>query len=453
MTTDLLNDFKLRACVDWVAVRVTLARPSQWRHVQARLPARPYVRQVAPMVFEFRVNDPGSPCDVLALVQQLAQVGAPLSEGAIEIIGVEVAVDFIPTTDTARARLALVVAHLAEHLAKPPPGPRLLLHKRRFMAAAGRRAIVSALEEGYTLTIGNRRATDTAHAYVKTYDTQPGQPYAPLPAAMHRARVERTLTGKDCPIRTLQQWREFKFEKLASMLAMVRTTDTAKPLTRLAREQWGPALGKADDPAKRAARRRQSVTATVRDTALNERTRQALRNLTARCAHAEIRWISDAEQMASTEEKQPLDHGSPKSFKTQDTLTLALAAYPAAPAWLDSNPPGIFATTIPKEKYEQQQQRLPTGRSRCRSDQRSHQQRWRGNSCNARQRWDRLFRLLRKIRRGLPCLSIDSDRARFHHPSGRTRPLNSPSVPGRAARGVSGASGQVRAAVSGELRR
>lgn len=286
-------DYRVRASVDWMEVLVTLPAPSQFRHVKARAPTywgKLFVSAVdddaSSHRFQLRIQNPGPPAQVFHELQSLS-IHGPLSAENVAILGLEIAVDFIPSTTKQRAHLAQVAAYLHEHMAKPPDGPHRLRHSGRFQAAAGRQAVTAALGEGWSLTIGAKGATDSARVYRKDYDTQDGQSYGPLPPAQHCARMERTLTGKDCPINTLADWRAFKFETLAERFAMVLPTTDATPLTTVTRAMWGPALGAPDDPKKRTSHRRQSARATRRDTALNEKVRQALRDLTKRTATAE----------------------------------------------------------------------------------------------------------------------------------------------------------------------
>lgn len=287
-----MHGFRARACVDWIELLITLPAPSQFRHVQARASAhwgKVFVNAVdgdtRSKRFQLRIQNPGPPAQVFHELQHLSAHG-PVPAENVAIVGLEVAVDFLPLT-TGYHDLAQTVAYLHEHLAKPPDGPHRLLHQGRYQAAARRATIITALREGRSLAIGTRDADDSARLYVKDYDTRPGQSYAPLPTEQHRARMERTLRQGTCPITSLAEWRAFKFETLAEHFAMVLPTQDATPLTTAMRAAWGPALGKPDDPKKRASHRRQSTLATRRDTALNGKIRQALRDLSRRTATAE----------------------------------------------------------------------------------------------------------------------------------------------------------------------
>ena len=86
------------------------------------------------------------------------------------------------------------------------------------------------------------------------------------------------------------------------MFALVLPTRDTTSLTATMRDAWGPALGTPDDPNKRQRHRRQAAPATRRDTVLNARIRQALRDLTDRATRAEsaeIRGIGGLENAVS----------------------------------------------------------------------------------------------------------------------------------------------------------
>lgn len=295
-----LHGLRARACVDWIELLVILPAPSQFRHVKARAPAhwgRLFVDAIdgeaSSRRFQLRIQDPGPPALVFHELQSLSAHGPVLAEN-VEVMGLELAVDFTPTVPGSHD-LAQVAAYLHEHLARPPDGPHRLLQQGRYQAAAGRQSIIAALAEGRTLAIGERSAADRVRVYTKTYNTRDGQSYAPLPHAQHTARMERTLTGPACPVTTMAEWRAFRFETMAERFAMVLPTQDAAPLTVTIRTAYGPALGRPDDPKKRTGHRRQSARATRRDTPLNAQIRQALRDLTERTRRAEsagIRGIS-----------------------------------------------------------------------------------------------------------------------------------------------------------------
>lgn len=287
-----LHGFRARACLDWIELLVTLPAPSQFRHVKARAPAhwgRLFVDAIdgeaSSHRFQLRIQDPGPPVQVFQELQSLSAHGPILAEN-VAVVGLEIAVDFTPTVMGSHD-LAQVAAYLHEHMAKPPEGPHRLLQQGRYQAASGRQAITAALRAGHSLVIGERGATNAARFYVKGYDTRDGQSYAPLPHAQHRARMERTMLGTACPVRTLADWHAFRFETLAERFTMVLSAQDATPLTTTIRTAYGPALGRPDDPKKRTSHRRQSASATKRDTALNAKIRQALRDLSRRTATAE----------------------------------------------------------------------------------------------------------------------------------------------------------------------
>lgn len=289
-----LADYDLRAVVDWAEVRVTLAGPSQFRHVRDRLLAANPHQGKKPFVlgqdedgshtatrFVFRVQDVQGPAKLLAEVQAACRPGdPPLTEEDIEVLGIEVALDAYPRTPKARADLAGAAAHLWRHHARPPAGTTRICHDRHGEIAFQPERIRYALAHGWTVNCGDTDAPHRSRYYLKDYDTRDGDAYAPLPEADHRARAEVTLSGDRVPFTTIAGWRAFRFETLAPLLALRRadTTHSLPPLLALLRDQTRH--GRPADPEKQANHRRTHRKDTAADTTANERIRAALRALT-----------------------------------------------------------------------------------------------------------------------------------------------------------------------------
>lgn len=290
-----LSDFTLRARIDWIELRVTLAEPSQPRQIRSRLPeswGKPYVtpeeRPESSTVFTLRVQDPGGTDELLAQAQQLALVD-------IKIQAVEVALDAFPRRPAdSHDQLALGALYMLRHQARPPTGTPRITVPGRYRAAVQQREALSALRDGYSINTGALKAPHSSRCYVKTSDSKPGQPAHQSLAdpTEHRARLEVTLRDSECPFSTLDEWRAFRFETLAEHFAMVLPVDTDSPLTGQMYD-WITQLGRPADDEKRKNHRRQSRPATRRDIALNQRIRNALKALTtkskAKPRNAEIR--------------------------------------------------------------------------------------------------------------------------------------------------------------------
>lgn len=294
-----LADYDLKAVLDWIEVRVTLAEPSQPRHVRARMRAVPRWATTPPHVrpctddssgtsssFIVRVQDPPPPAQLLADVQAIRRAGdPPLTEEDIEVLAVEIALDAYPRTPEARADLAGAAAYLWTRHASPPAGTtRICRDGKRDRSEVDFRPehIRRALAEGWAINCGDRGAPHTSRHYVKTYDSRDGDAYAPLPEADYRARAEITLRGGRRPFRTITGWRCYDFAKLAPMFALRRVIDTEAPSPLLALLRDQTRHGRPTDPEKQAGHRRTHRKDTAADTTANERIRAALRALARR---------------------------------------------------------------------------------------------------------------------------------------------------------------------------
>ena len=290
-----LADYDLRVVVDWVSVRVTLAGPSQPRHVRDRMRAVPRWATTPPYAkpctddssgtassFTFTVQDPPPPAQLLDDLQALRRPGdPPLNDEDIEVLGIEIALDARPRTPEARADLAGAAAYLWRHHARPPAGTTRICHAHQHGEIAFQpERIRQALADGWTVNCGDTDASHRSRYYVKNYDSRDSIAYAPLPEADHRARAEITLSGDFVPFKSIADWRDYRFEKLAPLLALRRAsaTDTPPPLLALLRDQ--SRHGRPADPEKQASHRRTHRKDTAADTAANERVRAALRALT-----------------------------------------------------------------------------------------------------------------------------------------------------------------------------
>lgn len=285
--TTLMDGFRLQAVVDWVELELILAAPTQARHLRNRMPSswgRPYARPGADQdtnacsVFYARVQDP----DLGRLPQEVASLDAQA-----QVVGIEVTLDAYPRDQADVVLLPMAALHLYRHQAHPPPGRHRITVPKHYQAAASTRQIRRALEEGWSINMGEKDAADRGRCYVKRHDTRNGEAYARMNVSQHRARLERTLSDADCPVRTLGELQGFRFEKLARHFAMVIPRSSSQmgqlllPLKTL--------LSKRAESVPK----RRRVRLTQRDTALNARIRYALRQLSDRNAtqvrRAEIR--------------------------------------------------------------------------------------------------------------------------------------------------------------------
>lgn len=297
-----LAGLRLRAVVDWVELRVRLARPSQAQHVRNRMPAAWHLPYVTPegdrnssRVFTFRVQDPPGPDTILLQAQALCfPKHAAIEACDIDVVGVEVSIDAYDGIGDFD-RLAQVAHHFHRHHGKPPKGGVRITEvhrgkapegegcapeRRHYRAAARPADVLSALRAGFTINAGAQKADHRARYYVKRHDSQGAESYAELSPEDWRARFEVTLVGDAVPFRDLAGWRAFRFEELTGHFALRQSTvHPDDGMLYLLRKEQGR-LGRPDCAEKRAAHRRQTVVRTRADSVANERIRSCLRRLT-----------------------------------------------------------------------------------------------------------------------------------------------------------------------------
>jgi hypothetical protein len=326
----------MRAVVDWVAIRVTLPAPTQARHLRERMPPRwgkPFVepaegqRDESCSVFIIHVQDP-NPMTLLEEVQGLALGGASIRESSIQILGVEVAIDLRSTDSETLAPAAL---YLFQHLAHPPFGTPRITTPSHYEAAASRRNTLKAFVNGWSVNIGEMDDSTRARVYVKRHDSTPGESHALLPECDHRARIETTLTGKDCPFSTLEGFRQFRFETLAKYFAQVLLRAPKTKFIGLMHERMLQ-HGRTHDQAKREQHRRQRQSHTVRDSVFNDRIRIALRNLTKRNKKAGIRTVTEPLASIAAEADTTKPSVAPKYFNTETHTRAMKTGGPSHPA-------------------------------------------------------------------------------------------------------------------------
>lgn len=277
-----LDDFQLRAVVDWVRLELILPAPTQARHLRRRMPASwalPYAEvpedqdRNSCTVFYVRVQDP----NLGLLPHEVQQLGA-----TARVVGLEVALDAYPRNEKARASLVEAAYYLHRHHAHPPSGGSRITAPKRFCAGVGKSALTEALGQGWTINTGALDSGLRTRCYVKCHDTVDGKRYALLPEAEHRSRFENSASHSLCPVDSLQSLQSFRFESLSRQFAMVIPANNVSPRTSFYQSHLSQ-LGSPCDPLRKVQRRKRGRV-TQRDIALNERIRQALRQLSDRTA-------------------------------------------------------------------------------------------------------------------------------------------------------------------------
>jgi hypothetical protein len=217
-----LQNFRRKACVDWVDVRLRIARPSQFQHVQSALDTagagKLHVRAIEP--------GPGGVADtfVMRVTDHLANNYAALSKAltefaaryplvhAPEIVAIEVACDFLHIGEVERDASTMEMTYrLQSSLLTDGDSPRQFdpqVWANRYMDVAGQR-----LDPLLNYREGNKGDDVSWQCYWKRTDR--GQP---LPPNEWRARVEVTLKGdalRDVGLVKLADLDGYKFTNLA----------------------------------------------------------------------------------------------------------------------------------------------------------------------------------------------------------------------------------------------
>lgn len=196
-----LAHFRRTACVDWLDVRLQIARPTQFQHVQTALKEisgyRLYVAPVFPKAgnvsdkFVVRIND--SLANDYAALETIflgSMQRIPLARPP-RISAIEIACDFLHKGEVSfrEPRTGALTHRLQSSLLAAGGRPRQFdprLRVNRFMDVAGMR-----LDPDMNYRIGNKQDDISWQIYWKRTDS--GQL---LPRERWRARVEVTLQGR-----------------------------------------------------------------------------------------------------------------------------------------------------------------------------------------------------------------------------------------------------------------
>ena len=293
------KNYQFKAVIDWVILRITLPSESQFRHLRnkllpvfGKLFVKPCGGNDASLDFDITFQNPISPDWILSGLQSLAfNNGQRLCEANIKVVGLELALDLYARSADNSALLTIAALHMCVHHARPLGSLRITKPKHFFVPTT-KHDTFRELDAGYTAHTGENGGDHTTRHYVKRHDTMDGVRYATLPVTQHRARFENTWRGNHTqPFKTLDEWRNFRFESLAQHFALVKPSATIGMAALLQGrvQQLGRPLNRGvDEPHHQDAMaksrlpnyRRKRAAGTKRDTQTNEKIRQALRNLT-----------------------------------------------------------------------------------------------------------------------------------------------------------------------------
>lgn len=293
---------KFQAVVDWAEIEVRTATPRTYHDLRHTLPhdisfARDTGANQAGTVWRFKIHDVERWEQVDRVVLALdAKIGLqPLTPNAPDLwhlVDMEVAVDVRITGQESMQpdELKAALAEIAENLAHGWtiegenkanwrfPGDRGT--KGHVTAADHRHRNRRALENGRVLVIGDQHDQGMVRSYIKS-DTEKNGKRTLIKQNRWSARFERTNLLVGLPPMTPPEAKAFKFESLAGLWRFRTTRDEVAPLIETV-QNYRHNIGTRYDgrlPASRSYRVNHPHT---QADPINERFRQALRNLTQR---------------------------------------------------------------------------------------------------------------------------------------------------------------------------
>ena len=234
--------------------------------------------------FAFRIQDPKNFIQVAEVVAGLRR---RLDIADLRISGVEVSLDLWPQSPATREELAEVVTHLYRFSAYHPSENRRIYREGRGGAKdvpARVEALQRALAGGYTLGVGQHRGSPSRRGYVardpiaQRYYVKTTDDRAELPRDQWRARMEVTMQDEAAP--TLEELATFDFTGLRDKFALRMLRDDLHPMLDYALNRYAFPTGEKKPRPSRRRHPRQFSPATVADSAMNSRVRDALRKLT-----------------------------------------------------------------------------------------------------------------------------------------------------------------------------
>jgi hypothetical protein len=268
------NDFTFRAVVDWIEIAVKTDRATNFQALKRRI-AVPFVTPVdlgaggASTEFRFRVQDPTSARQVRDQLESL-ESRFPFAKRP-SILELEVSVDAQQSHRDRQAHLKLL-AHYASFTTNSNANKRFANVKGTVEGLPQFTSSLNRMLDCKSHYIGDSTDAVSQRLYLK--ETNNG---AELPSDEHRARIEVTLRRDAVPLGLLGDIDKFKFERLTQYFRFRRPAEDLEPI---------PALFVQIPAARIGTRQKRGRTLyspwTRADIELNEKIRNALRNLSRR---------------------------------------------------------------------------------------------------------------------------------------------------------------------------
>lgn len=300
------DEFKFKACIDWIELAIKVDKPTQFRHLMKRIPPSWLTGRIflidgesSGCVFKFRLQDPPSVAEVRL---GLAHMGVDTTKDEnVAVSAIEIALDLYPRCPLSDEKLAKAAYHLLVHHSEPPGLPLIKSAKKTVSAKKISQLLKAFGGDSTVVCQQSRSSEDMAYStrhYVKKTDTRRDAATMAstrliLPPEEIRVRMEVTLQNERLPFATLGGWDSFRFSTLSntfSQVALDRKRTNLHVLYEAGMTQdTFMGLGAVRSPKAMAAHRRTSRRGTVRDSKLNEKIRSALRGLDKKHTRAKSR--------------------------------------------------------------------------------------------------------------------------------------------------------------------
>lgn len=277
----------LKAVVDWIEIEIHTEKPTKFQTIQnilrevQNLPAsaNPHVESLNKMpggvatVFRFRIQDPERLGEVKRILKSLSYVGGNLP--TFRVNEIEVSLDAYNSNPEYAARFYRFATNLISknhRLYREFKFDKVQAIPRDF------NSLIEKLSEGWNIGIGDRDTDDVyQHIYWKTTDNN-GQT---ILVSEYRARIEVTLRGAALPCQTLDDWESFNFGALSRFFNFRKLKDDLNAFDQTITDA-SPQIGHKHTRNRKEGGTLLHSRLVQADTTLNERARDALRELSRR---------------------------------------------------------------------------------------------------------------------------------------------------------------------------
>lgn len=276
------GQYRFRAVVDWIKLRVVTRRPSNFATVRRRMGvvhADPIEASASHAAngFIVTIQDPRSWADIERRLQAFTH-DHPLAEPVV-VTAIEVALDAYCVHQNRQALVDMVCHLYAGAVFMTSSNRRLQRFKGETWGIGSRSSLRWHVSADFNIYVGDKGAVLQQHLYVKDTDTVDGQRIA-LPCEQQRARSEVTLCTQ-LPCALLTDWRRYDFAQMAGLFRYRTLRQDLSPMMACTLERLDQ-FGERRPRPTRNRRPRWFSKGTRADSVLNDKVYEAFRALDAR---------------------------------------------------------------------------------------------------------------------------------------------------------------------------